>query len=656
MTTKKAPAALAAEDSTGTATGLRRNFRDDAYWQPALRTDAAGRASFRVTFPDDITSWRTFTLAMGGKRGTGFAEGTIRSFKALSARLALPAFAVRGDSMTVIGKVLHYLPDSVRVKRTFTAGGLPPREAVLDLKHSWIDTFPVVAATEDSLALRYRIQKDDGYVEGEERRLPVFPAGTRETRGFFAALDRDTSFTLSMDTSLGTVKLYAETSVLPVLLDEMESIRRYEYGCNEQLASKLKALLLQKKVCGYLKQPFTGDKNIRELIGRLEQNRSGPLWAWWRAGDPLPWVSLHVTEAFLMAEAAGYRTGLNKQPAIDYLVFRLESYPPQERLMALRLLRALAAKVDYPAYLDTLPRVHPRQALYTKLRWLEARQAAGLPVALDTLVAKARLTLMGNLYWGEENHHLFDNSVQVTLLMYRLLQAAGGYDAQLRRVRQYFLEARKNGHWRNTYESSLILETILPGLLAEAGEAQGATLVLGGARNRTVRQFPFALEVAAGEKLTVRRSGNGPVYFTAYQQLWNPRPRKEGNGFAVRTYWERDGEPVEALRAGEPVTLQAEVEVTGDADYVLVELPIPAGCSYAGKTPSYRNNEVHREHFKNKVSIFCSRLEKGRYTFSVALMPRYAGRYQLNPARAEMMYFPVFYGREEGKKVDVRSR
>jgi hypothetical protein len=36
------------------------------------------------------------------------------------------------------------------------------------------------------------------------------------------------------------------------------------------------------------------------------------------------------------------------------------------------------------------------------------------------------------------------------------------------------------------------------------------------------------------------------------------------------------------------------------------------------------------------------------------LLPRYTGVYTLNPAKAEMMYFPVFAGREAIKKVVIR--
>jgi len=37
----------------------------------------------------------------------------------------------------------------------------------------------------------------------------------------------------------------------------------------------------------------------------------------------------------------------------------------------------------------------------------------------------------------------------------------------------------------------------------------------------------------------------------------------------------------------------------------------------------------------------------------VSLLPRYRGSYHLNPAKAEMMYFPVFYSRESMKKIKI---
>ena len=631
---------------------MRRNFRDDAYWQPKLRTNRDGKATFNVTFPDDITNWRSFVIAITGKGETGFAEQSVKAFKQLSTSLVTPQFLVEGDSSNIIGKVLNYSLDSVDVNRKFTIEKTERANKQFKLMNSRIDTFLVTTGSGDSLTLSYSIQKTDGYFDGEERTIPVFKKGVLETNGFFASLDRDTTITIQSDSALGMVKIYAESSVLPVLLEEMDAIRDYEHLCNEQLASKLKSLLLKKKVYRYLGKEFKEDKNIRELIGKLNQNKSNTeLWGWWNNNDPQMWISLHVVEALAMAEKDGYTVVLNKALVKDFLVYNLEKYGYADRLSALMLLKSINAKVDYVRYIDSLDKKLLYFSLYEKLRMLRLKQELGMKVFIDSFVKKYNSTLFGNIYWGEESYRFFNNSVHNTLLMYRLMQMQGGYDEQLKKTRNYFLEKRKDGKWRNTYESSLILETILPDLLKTDSLSKPSSISING--GEMITKFPYTNNLKPGESITVRKQGSMPVYFTSYQKTWNPNPGKVSGDFTTTSYFERNGDIVSGLKAGEPVLLKVKVVVRADADYVMIEVPIPAGCSYKDKPQPYLNNEVHREYFKNKVSIFCSTLTKGEYLFTISLLPRYTGNYNLNPAKAEMMYFPVFYGREEMKKVNI---
>src|SRR5690606_23218360 len=110
------------------------------------------------------------------------------------------------------------------------------------------------------------------------------------------------------------------------------------------------------------------------------------------------------------------------------------------------------------------------------LRFTEIKQHAGFNIKTDSLIATSKHTLFGNLYWGEDKLSFFDNSVQNTLLMYRILEKTGGHNTTLNKIRNYFLEKRKSGQWRNTYESSLILETILPGLVTENKSSQSSSI------------------------------------------------------------------------------------------------------------------------------------------------------------------------------------
>ncbi|MDP4214901.1 MAG: carboxypeptidase-like regulatory domain-containing protein [Bacteroidota bacterium] len=638
---------------------MRRRFRDDAFWQPMLTTDASGMARFHVRFPDDITNWQTYALVVGDKRQTGLAQGAIKSYRVLSANLSSPAFAVTGDSMRIIGKLLNYGAEPVTVRRDFSVDGVAVTSGDLPLSNAHLDSFTLRAGEADSLHMNYTIRKTNGYFDGEERVIPVYPAGVRETSGVFAPLEDDTSFVLSFDKSKGKVTLYAESSVLPVLLDEIEHVQHYQYLCNEQLASKLMTLLQKKLLYHTLGKEFREERNINELISRLNKSKGiTGLWGWWNDNDAMLWISRHVIAALLDAERAGYPTQLDKRALTDYILFAFDEFKGTEAMDALRLLQELGAKADYARLIDTVERRFPRRSLYEELVMAGIRQKAGLETRLDTLLPKHRLTAMGNWYWGEECTRFFDNSIGNTLQMYNLLKESGGhFEPVLRKMRNYFLEKRRDGNWRNTYESCLILNTILPDLLRSDPGNHPPTLVVNG--GDPVSVFPYHTVLSPGgtaprDTVRIGKRGAMPVYFTAYQQYWNHAPQLVDGEFAVRSYFEKDGDTVKRLIAGQPVLLRVDVTVKGDADYVMIEVPIPAGCSYRDKEQGYWPNEVHREYFKNKVSIFCRSLRAGQYNFTISLMPRYSGSYHLNPAKAELMYFPVLYGRERMKMVDIQ--
>jgi alpha-2-macroglobulin len=141
------------------------------------------------------------------------------------------------------------------------------------------------------------------------------------------------------------------------------------------------------------------------------------------------------------------------------------------------------------------------------------------------------------------------------------------------------------------------------------------------------------------------------VYFTTYYEEWNATPKKVEEDFIVRTDWSHRKN---FLEAGKSVSLEVTVTVEKDADYVMISVPIPAGCSYATKPQSYSNAEVHREYDLHETRIYCERMKKGTYTYSIHLTPRYKGSYTLNPSKAEWMYFPILFGRNGVSRTQIR--
>ena len=202
-----------------------------------------------------------------------------------------------------------------------------------------------------------------------------------------------------------------------------------------------------------------------------------------------------------------------------------------------------------------------------------------------------------------------------------------------------------------------IIEALVPGLLGSDGTIQPARISINGMSTDT---FPVVktIQPDAQKPLQITKSGSTPVYLTAYQRWQNPAPAPKTDIFEITSQLlSINGTPLSALQYGEKAILEVHVKAKSTANYVMIEVPIPASCTYGEKAQQFRwqGPEVHREYFKDRTSIFCERLETGDYTFRIELEPRFTGTFTLNPVRAEQMYFPVFYGRNEVKKVRVGS-
>ncbi|MFO0507881.1 MAG: carboxypeptidase-like regulatory domain-containing protein [bacterium] len=627
---------------------LRKNFRDYAFWQPRLVTDAKGKATFKATFPDDITGWKAEALVVASKKRTGQGQSTIQSFKPLLAQLAVPQFLIEGDSAMAIGKITNYTSDEITLQRSIQTIAAESSET-LTIKNSYIDSLRLTTQGLDSVSTKYSVTYS-GYEDGELRKIPVYRKGVKEAEGIFLTLRNDTTFVLSANAD--PIKIYVQADLLDVLLDEIESVRSYSYECNEQLASKLKVLLAEKKIKEFKKESFTHSDRVRKIIRRLQDNQhKNGGWGWWNQSEGDEWITLHVAQALERAREEKFDVRFDDQGVINFLEKDLFRKPLSDQLEPLIYLATHGVKTNPKPLIDSLQKnedlsVHQRLKLFTLM------QETAVPWDKEWLTKSRQQTIKGNYYWGEPANALFGNDIQCTLLAYQLQEQAGASADELSRVRNFFLEKRLR-YWRNTYESAKIIATILPGLLKDNTAFEKTTLAISGAVRQQIEKFPFQLEITTGQSVTLSKKGASPVYFTAYREYWNSHPERSEKDFIVNTSFEHS---TQNLTTGKPIKLFVDVVVKKDAEYVMIEVPIPAGCSYETKAQSRNNGEVHRESFYDKTSIFCKNLKAGTYRYEVSLVPRYKGSYTLNPARAELMYFPLMYGREGIKKIMIASK
>lgn len=652
------------------AGSLRHDFRDDAFWQPRITTDAEGRARFEVAYPDDITAWNANFIAVGRRGSMAQQQKIVRSTMPVNARLSLPEFAVRGDSITAVGRLTDYLGDTIELWRTITVDR--PDSSRITLAESHVDLIPVVSPDADSLTLSYTLRTLDGYFDGERRSIPLVRRGVEAAYGKAVVLSDTLPHTFTPDPSLGAATIHAEASVVDWLDQEIESLVDYRYSCNEQTASKLKAQLARRTICLARGKRFDGDRAVKQLVEQLtdpKRRTAEGLWGWWSGGSCTPWITSHIIEALDAAQKAGYKVTLDRRQMADALRLRLDRIvdggangsidcSAKAMIHTLLALHRLDPQSDCRRYLDAIASMGDDTAdTWIRLRQAEA-EIGGTPTDREALLSRARTSFGGGLYWSDTTAAKRwlspdDDAIATTLAAYRLLRAQGGSEGELTAIRTWLCQRRSEGRWVNTYLSSRIIETILPDVLSSYDTLERAAVEIDG---RRYDSFPLHLTLDADAPVKVAGNGAAPIFITLYQSGWEEQPQPRSEGFEIEVQMTVDGKAVSRLEKGVAAELRVKVEVEADAPYAMIEIPIPASCSYLSKTRRSNPQQLYRENFKDRAVIFCDRLPQGSHTFTIELLPHYTGRYHVNPAHARLMYYPTIFGRNAMTECSIEDR
>lgn len=628
---------------------IRSRFVDYAYWQPNMITDENGEVSFNVRFPDNITSWKSYALAMGSKKRTGKGVVTTLSYSDLSAQLSTPRFLITGDSTTILGKVSNYTSTPFNIKTTTIIEDSLVKELDTIVVTSVIEKIPANIPKSDTAEFVYKLKCSNGFVDGEERKIPVLPLGVKESQGEFYILSGDTSITINPDVS--EYNVFIGSSEIVPLLDELEKLENYPYYCMEQSASKLIGLLLERDIKTNLGTGFNKDYKIKTLIRRLKRGRNEDgSWGWWTKGRASIWMTSYVMKS--LSEAKKYSFEIpDLSLSVSYLQDNLATMHSNEMLYALSVLSSLDVRMPYIKYIRELQEKKLTQ--YQEFKIIEIMQKAGLEYSIDKILDQHRTTILGGIFWGEYKYSWYNNINNTTLLAYSILEKHDSTHSYLPKIRNYYFENMSNSIWYSTINKSQIIRTILPGVLREfSGDSFESKITFKENSEFEIEDFPFVRKIV-GSPITINKSGLGTAFVSYFSEDWNSSPKRLDSLYSVRSWFQKDGKILDSLVAGQITELKVTVVAKKAGKYIMINVPIPAACSYADNKGVESLIESHREYFKHQTSIFVESLNKGTYTFTIRLQPRFSGRYYLNPVLVESMYFPTNYGRNSIKNIVV---
>jgi uncharacterized protein YfaS (alpha-2-macroglobulin family) len=444
------------------AVQVRTDFRSTILWQPDVKTDANGRATVKVKYPDSLTGWKaTARVATAGNQ-FGLASATTRTKQPLIVRLQAPRFFVVGDFAVISAVINNNTDQSMRVQLSVDAAGVDvtglykngrPYKGKLgpldipangELRQDWY--VHVKNAGPVKLKVTGRSDKHSDAMEktyiAYEHGIEKFISKSGKVRGNDITVKLELPKVRKADSTSLTVQISPSLAV--TMLDALPYLIDYPYGCTEQTMSRflpaaitaktLRDLGLQpedvmSRVFGGIEtnsvaatQP-KGKKDLAELhaitkasLERLYDFQHGDGgWGWWKDGESDHWMTAYVVWGLSLARDAKLEIKeVVLTRARDFLAKEIveeEENPDMQAWM----LHALAAY--YAPYADKIMNPSVPKALdnlWTKRAGLNAYTRALLALSAHHFGAadKAK-TLIQNLENGVKRDERPDQSVLV---------------------------------------------------------------------------------------------------------------------------------------------------------------------------------------------------------------------------------------------------
>ena len=608
----------------------RRDFRQTAYFNPSVLTDAAGKAHVRFKLPESLTTYRIMAVAVSEGDHYGFGAASVTTSKRLMARPALPRFLRAGDSLEagVVISAKNFQPGQVTVQARatgITLVGEASRTVSLDPDQSLEVRFPFRAESAGKASFRFDVGaggEQDAVVV--ERRIDS-PATLEAVA--LSGKSRDSVAEALGDLStirpdVGQLEISVASTALVGLGAGVEQLAQYPYGCTEQLSSMLIPLVPLRDLAKDFKIPLPLDltkvvpKTVAEIVSR--QRGDGGFGLWPNSTQSYPWVGAYAL--FVLSQAKLHGTAV--PPSVfergkDYLRrYLAETASDEYRLPTLAFVLDVLADMGSPdaGYQQQLFERRKELPLFAKALLLHAIGSskgqkkladALLPELENALRIENAAAFVGE-NTGDEYAVLMDSQARTSALVLRALLSVKPDHPLAADLARGLLIQRVDGAWRNTQETAYALlaldayrkaqEKAVPDFQVKALLGQQSVLdAQFRERSASAEQTRIAIGKVFGSKdasLVFEKRGSGTLFYQArlrYARRSLPKDTLD-QGFFVQKGLRSvspEGLPLALdsiadsvaprFRAGDLVIADLVIVTPSPRDFVVVDDPLPAG-------------------------------------------------------------------------------
>ncbi len=705
----------------------RSDFPDTAAWIPTLRTGDDGVVTFTITLPDSLTSWRlTAKATTADSTQVGEARMNIRTRQPIVVRPILPRFLTSSDELNFSAFIHNYSDEDQAVDLSLEIS--PTTSALLEITSPLTHTVNITsgarafggwtataqAAGQVDLIVKAAI---DGVTwDAVQLPLTIHPLAAPDVAtqvGQFQS-ELTTTFIMPEDAlAMSTVELDLSRTIAGSLLEGLEYLTGFPYGCVEQTMSKA----LPNAVVGRAIQtlgvsaptlqadlPAKINASVQRLYG-YQHNDGG--WGWWYDDDSDAYQTAWVVFGLHTTREAGYEVDPQViQRGIDWIDEHLDQMDVRTRAYALYSV----AVAGSPNVTATLEMAEQLQLQSDEEQNLGPFSRAGLALALeeageseiartlidalakDAIIEAAR----GEAYWtgdADEGHYSRKTMASTTrstaLALDAFVRIAPDHEL-IPYIVRWLMGQRQQHGWGSTNETSYAIIALTDHLLATSyGEIATTSyavelngeVVAEGALGRGEPAISLSLPadtpaLRAGEnQLRVTKGGEGQLYYVLNRRAYLAQERIDAAGEIEiqRRYLPAKGnqapESLESIKPGQLLRVELEVTMPEDGSYIIVEDALPGGLealnerlnttshvAQARAEPVFYWREYgynHKEVRDDRVTFFITEMPAGTYTYTYYARATHAGTFAALPVEVSAMYDATRWGRSASQQVII---
>lgn len=625
---------------SGKGNQYRKNFSDVGYWLPNIVTDKYGKATALITLPDNITQWKSYTIGMGAGFQYGQTSQLMRAFKPLQTTTYSPSFLHLGDSIVLKAKYTNLMADSKKCALFFELDTTKIKHSEVEISNFVTDSVLISARSLSPISFTAGLEYEKKYTDAENVKIPILPNIITIYNNQSIYAEKDSSYTLYFKPNTKGNIIF-NNSIYENILKYIDDLNNYQYGCVEQTASKLKALVYQQGIYNKLNIKKNLQKQINQIAKKLEdmQNKNGSF-GWWKHGEDNIYMTTYAYEALALAGNRNYNS--YSSSAGNYLSDILKKRVHSEMLYPAYI---LVKNGFYDINKIDLKSIDERALNTTeKIYYYKLKQLQGEPIENATWYA---LTLELKKNSRMSHFDNFFNDPKATVFnAYTIFKGTS--------VEKEFKDKFKDEIYKgvlathlNTFSKAALIEAML------SDATQNKETILSKLKindKQEISTFPYTIPIE-NSSINIAHSG-APIWINTAEEESIEYPIFHDSIFSINTEFSQNLKPTTHLSRGLKTQLNVTVMAYKSKEYVMIEIPLPAGVIVKNKKTS-QDSKDYIEYKKDKIIIYKSKITMGLSSFTFDIEPIYSGHFNIPPAQISMMYYPYVYGNNLRKNIKI---